>query len=347
MAIFWRTVWCEVKVPALTGISFPTWFFCWNLCSHIGSFSCLATRWARGIQSSFVLLCISVHISTASSWYMVSFSHSPSSVLPPPLLFFFHRGSRWRLLLVIFPFIKDLLDILSSGSVWGKCDLARKMTVELPLDKYNLEQCLLLFVFVTAEQVSIRVSPHKKRMTFCGPGDGICSCLIKKTQKKNKPQTFLWVPLLLQHCALFSSSNLLLVLLPPSHLLSPSTALSHPGGPSFQHHCPSPAHHLVPPVCKAGVSQDKEDSDYLTKKATGSWGQKYTPIHTLNVCILLLCLYFARSRSTCICTSHIWAPFLSLTLSHTPAHAHGRTHLLWAGLCWDWGQGELELSVCH
>lgn len=129
MAIFWRTVWCEVKVPALTGISFPTWFFCWNLCSHIGSFSCLATRWARGIQSSFVLLCISVHISTASSWYMVSFSHSPSSVLPPPLLFFFHRGSRWRLLLVIFPFIKDLLDILSSGSVWGKCDLARKMAI--------------------------------------------------------------------------------------------------------------------------------------------------------------------------------------------------------------------------
>jgi len=27
---------------------------------------------------------------------------------------------------------------------------------------------------------------------------------------------------------------------------------------------------LAPPVCKAGVSQDKEDSNYLTKKATGS-----------------------------------------------------------------------------
>lgn len=134
---------------------------------------------------------------------MVSFSHSPSSVLPPPLLFFFHRGSRWRLLLVIFPFIKDLLDILSSGSVWGKCDLARKMTVELPLDKYNLEQCLLLFVFVTAEQISIRVSPHKKRMTFCGPGDGICSCLIKPPPPKQTPNISLGSPFTSTLCIIF------------------------------------------------------------------------------------------------------------------------------------------------
>lgn len=50
----------------------------------------------------------------------------------PPLLFFFHRGSRWRSVLVLFLFIKDLLDILSPGSVWGKCDLAQRMEQELP-----------------------------------------------------------------------------------------------------------------------------------------------------------------------------------------------------------------------
>lgn len=65
--------------------------------------------------------------------------------------------------------------------------------------------------------------------------------------------------------------------LPPSPLC-PSP--SHPGGPSFHHHCPSPPLRLAPPVCKAGVSQDKEDSDYLTKETTGSRGRKHSHTHS-------------------------------------------------------------------
>lgn len=41
----------------------------------------------------------------------------PPSLPPPPPSFFFYSGSRWRLVLVLFLFIKDLLDILSPLSV--------------------------------------------------------------------------------------------------------------------------------------------------------------------------------------------------------------------------------------
>lgn len=151
----------------------------------------------------------------------------------------------------------------------------------------------------------------------------------------------------------FTSSLLLYILLLICSLLSSSLfqsfsfslvplsiRLTHPGGPSFHRRCPSPALHLAPPVCKAGVSQDKEDSDYLTKKAMGSWGagggDAHTQKHTHNRS-LLLC---PCSLSTCICTSHICAPFLSLTLAHT------HTHLSWAGLGLGTGRaGAVCLSV--
>ena len=137
----------------------------------------------------------------------------------------------------------------------------------------------------------------------------------------------------------------------------PCPSLSHPGGPSFHHRCPSPPLRLAPPVCKAGVSQDKEDSDYLTKEATGSWGRKtHAHIHThTHMCTLvhtpftrggslLLCRCCVSSPSTCTCTSHICAPFLSIT--HARTHTYTHTQLSWAGLGLGTGRaGAVCLSV--
>lgn len=78
-----------------------------------------------------------------------------------------------------------------------------------------------------------------------------------------------WFLLSHHHAALFSSPNLLHLLLLPSPPLRPSlTSWGTLISPSL----PSPPLCLAPPVCKAGVSQDKEDSNYLTKETTGSWG---------------------------------------------------------------------------
>lgn len=128
-------------------------------------------------------------------------------------------------------------------------------------------------------------------------------------------------------------SSLSLLLSYPCPLCVP---LRHPGGPSFHHRFPSPHLPLAPPVCKAGVSQDKEDSNYLTKEATGSSRQKtHAHIHT-HVLSLSLSLCYVLSPSTC--TSHIYAPFLSLIQTHIK--------LLWAGLGLGTGRaGAVCLSV--
>lgn len=69
----WRRF--HVKFPQMLLFHLLTlvWMFWWCLryLFHLGN--------EVSSGSSFVLLCISVHISMASSWYMVCFCHSPSS----------------------------------------------------------------------------------------------------------------------------------------------------------------------------------------------------------------------------------------------------------------------------
>ena len=138
----------------------------------------------------------------------------------------------------------------------------------------------------------------------------------------------------------------------------PCPSLSHPGGPSFHHRCPSPPLRLAPPVCKAGVSQDKEDSDYLTKEATGSWGRKtHAHIHTHTHTHICAPSYTHPSHVAAVsfsvaavCPLHLHAHALHTYVlpffqSHMHEHTHTHTHSS-RGLGWGWGQGELELSVC-
>lgn len=164
---------------------------------------------------------------------------------------------------------------------------------------------------------------------------------------QNKPQTFLRFPLLLQHCALFSSSNLLLVLLPPSHLLSPSTALSHPGGPSFQHHPPLLT--IWSLLYAKQVSARTRRTATTSQRRRQGLGGKNTHPHTLLTCA------FSFSVSTFLALGlHAYALHTyELLFFHLHFHTHQHTHMdahISCGLgCV--GAGDREswscLSVCH
>ncbi len=111
-------------------------------------------------------------------------------------------------MLVLFVFIKDLLDILSPRSVLGKCDLAKEMELELlqwlhPTAGYLLEKRML-----------VSGSTIRTRVTLCSPIAGICSYFPLFPS-----QFSLCFLLSLHQSALFSSTNLLhllLLSLPPS-----------------------------------------------------------------------------------------------------------------------------------
>lgn len=193
----------------------------------------------------------------------------------PPLLFFFHRGSRWRSVLVLFLFIKDLLDILSPGSVWGKCDLAQRMEQELPHHNgYTLQR--VIYYKMSGCQWTC------SEEMWCG---GVVQSLDLIRFPIVPPR---FSSFKLAHSALFCCFFFYTNLLTISLSLSRSLVLSHPGGPSFYHCRPTRPSSLLGPSCMQSRCQAGQGGQQLPRKGGGRvLGAKHTHAHTLSVSLSL------------------------------------------------------------
>lgn len=164
----------------------------------------------------------SLHGSMASSWYMLCFSRSTH---PPPFSF-----------LLLFSFLLSLRKQMAfTVGYFPFHESPARYNSETTRGKCDLAKGVELDLVMpfsklfTNHRISVKWIKRGKR----GHMDGACLCF---------PFGSLFYFFLLIWCSFLSFPSL----------------TSWGGSPSFQHRTPSPG---SPPVCKAGVTQDKEGSE--------------------------------------------------------------------------------------
>lgn len=286
----WKASWIWTFTSTTTTILLVALFSRWFMVPPV--------KWMKthGVQPLFSSVFLLSQAWPVVGTWCASVAHHPSSFLfPPPLSFLPSLRKQMAFTVGYFPFQKKgLFDILSSGTAWGKCDLAQGIDLvgdnSTVLPPPPLPLPFLFFFFLKSKYLST----YMEMETLCGPDAGTSPCFP---------------------CFFPPSSHPVLFLLSPMCITHPS--LTHPRGPSFQHRAPSPGPSHMQSRCQPRQGGQQQPHKEANRVLGGKSAHSPT-LHVVPFCVSSLLHLHAYALHTCAPTHTLFFFFSTYTVTkHT------------------------------